>query len=163
MQDLVCKDAAANVINWFTGTKSENKLVRKRWQLAHGFQSCYGPWHSFGNIGHFWCIGGVICGDASVPSSSSRGVRGPIDRFMGSARDNEDGSLLNEKITPASAKEHRNRVSSYKEIRDIIDKKRHRDLRVAAYYLNPQYRWRPNVSEHAEIKRRLYNVMARFV
>ncbi|KAD5508818.1 hypothetical protein E3N88_16521 [Mikania micrantha] len=48
-------------------------------------------------------------GEASVPSSSSRGVREPMDQFMGSARDNEDGSLPNEIMTPASAKEHRNR------------------------------------------------------
>ncbi|KAD5507983.1 hypothetical protein E3N88_15686 [Mikania micrantha] len=106
--------------------------------------------------------GAYYSGDGSVnPSSSSRGVRGPMDRFMGSARDNEDGSLQNEKMTTASAKEHRNRIW------DIIDKKwelqMHRDLHTAAYYLNPQYRWSPNVSEHAEIKRGLYNVMARFV
>ncbi|KAD5507625.1 hypothetical protein E3N88_15328 [Mikania micrantha] len=56
--------------------------------------------------------GAYYSGDGSVnPSSSSRGVRGPMDRFMGSARDNEDGSLPNEKMTPASAKEHRNRRS----------------------------------------------------
>ncbi|KAD5803330.1 hypothetical protein E3N88_14690 [Mikania micrantha] len=55
--------------------------------------------------------GAYYSGDGSVnPSSSSRGVRGPMDRFMGSARDNEDGSLPNEKMTPASAKEHRNRT-----------------------------------------------------
>ncbi|KAD2139047.1 hypothetical protein E3N88_41777 [Mikania micrantha] len=55
--------------------------------------------------------GTYYSGDGSVnPSSSSRGVRGPMDWFMGSARDNEDGSLPNEKMTLASAKEHRNRV-----------------------------------------------------
>ncbi|KAD6454786.1 hypothetical protein E3N88_09492 [Mikania micrantha] len=54
--------------------------------------------------------GAYYSGDGSVnPSSSSRGVRGPMDRFVGTARDNEDGSLPNEKMTPASAKEHRNR------------------------------------------------------
>ncbi|XP_071715220.1 uncharacterized protein [Rutidosis leptorrhynchoides] len=57
--------------------------------------------------------------------------------------------------------------SSYKEIWEIIDNKwdfqMHRDLHAAAYYLNPQYRWSPNVSEHAEIKRGLYGVLDRLV
>ncbi|XP_062104413.1 uncharacterized protein LOC133815612 [Humulus lupulus] len=47
-------------------------------------------------------------------------------------------------------------VSSYKEIWDIIDQKwefqLHRDLHATAYYLNPRFRWSPNVSEHPEIK-----------
>ncbi|KAD3640672.1 hypothetical protein E3N88_29895 [Mikania micrantha] len=69
--------------------------------------------------------GAYYSGDGSVnPSSSSRGVRGPMDRFMGSARDNEDGSLPNEKMTPASAKEHRNRIEdqliAYKEKKGLF-------------------------------------------
>ncbi|CAI9285497.1 unnamed protein product [Lactuca saligna] len=39
----------------------------------------------------------------------------------------------------------------------------HRDLHAAAYYLNPQYRWSPNVSEHRDIKRGLYDVMERLM
>nr|KAJ0227756.1 hypothetical protein LSAT_V11C100006560 [Lactuca sativa] len=34
---------------------------------------------------------------------------------------------------------------------------------VAADYLNPQYRWSPNVSEHLEIKRGFYDVMERLM
>ncbi|CAH1448435.1 unnamed protein product [Lactuca virosa] len=65
------------------------------------------------------------------------------------------------------AKNLDNNLASYKEIWDIIDKKwelqMHRDLHAAAYYLNPQYRWSPNVSEHPEIKRGLYDVIERLV
>ena len=65
------------------------------------------------------------------------------------------------------AKNLNNNEASYKEIWDIIDKKwenqMHRDLHAAAYYLNPQFRWSPNVSEHPEIKRGLYDVMDRLV
>ncbi|KAH6830676.1 Agenet domain-containing protein [Perilla frutescens var. hirtella] len=56
-------------------------------------------------------------------------------------------------------------LSIYKEIWDIIDEKwdnqLHRDLHVAVYFLNPRYRWSPNVSEHAEIKTSLYKCMER--
>ncbi|KAK9053403.1 hypothetical protein SSX86_030037 [Deinandra increscens subsp. villosa] len=42
--------------------------------------------------------------------ASSRGVRGPMDRYMGSAGDGEEGSGPKEKMTPASVKEQRNQV-----------------------------------------------------
>nr|KAJ0207101.1 hypothetical protein LSAT_V11C500294580 [Lactuca sativa] len=65
------------------------------------------------------------------------------------------------------AKNLDNNIASYKEIWDIIDTKgemqMHCDLHVAAYYLNPQYRWSPNVFEHPEIKRGLYDVMERLM
>ncbi|XP_071726331.1 uncharacterized protein [Rutidosis leptorrhynchoides] len=65
------------------------------------------------------------------------------------------------------AKNFNSDVSFYKEIWEIIDNKwdfqMHRDLHAAAYYLNPRYRWSPNVSEHAEIKRGLYGVLNRLV
>ncbi|CAI9259863.1 unnamed protein product [Lactuca saligna] len=65
------------------------------------------------------------------------------------------------------AKNFDNEVSSYNEIWDIIDEKwehqMHRDLHAAAYYLNPQFKWSPNVSQHPEIKRGLYNCMDRLI
>lgn len=65
------------------------------------------------------------------------------------------------------AKSFDNELSFYKEIWDIIDEKwehqMHRDLHAAAYYLNPQFRWSPNVSQHPEIKRGLYNYMDRLI
>ncbi|XP_021979333.1 uncharacterized protein LOC110875443 [Helianthus annuus] len=68
-----------------------------------------------------------------------------------------------EKIT----KNLNNVVASYKEIWNIIDEKwdfqMHRDLHAAAYYLNPKFRWSPDVSQHPEIKRGLYDVMERLV
>ncbi|KAH6756958.1 hypothetical protein C2S53_009192 [Perilla frutescens var. hirtella] len=58
-------------------------------------------------------------------------------------------------------------VSAYKEIWDIIDEKwekqMHRDLHAAGYYLNPQFRWSPNVSDHPEIKTGLWNCMERIL
>ncbi|KAH6785783.1 hypothetical protein C2S51_038238 [Perilla frutescens var. frutescens] len=58
-------------------------------------------------------------------------------------------------------------LSIYKEIWDIIDEQwdnqLHRDLHAVVYFLNPQYRWSPNVSEHAEIKTGLYKCMERLV
>lgn len=58
-------------------------------------------------------------------------------------------------------------VSSYKEIWEIIDQKwefqLHRDLHATAYYLNPRFRWSPNVSEHPEIKTGLYKCMDRLI
>ncbi|KAH6808014.1 hypothetical protein C2S51_029122 [Perilla frutescens var. frutescens] len=50
---------------------------------------------------------------------------------------------------------------------DIIDEKwdnqLHRDLHAAANFLNPRYRWSPNVSEHVEIKIGLYKCMERLI
>lgn len=64
-------------------------------------------------------------------------------------------------------KNFNNDVSSYKEIWDIIDQKwefqMHRDLHAAAYYLNPRYRYSPDVSDHPEIKKGLYSCMERLV
>ncbi|KAH6837522.1 hypothetical protein C2S53_008495 [Perilla frutescens var. hirtella] len=58
-------------------------------------------------------------------------------------------------------------LSIYKEIWDIIDEKwdnqLHRDLHAATYFLNPRYRWSPNVSEYAEIKTGLYKCMERLI
>lgn len=58
-------------------------------------------------------------------------------------------------------------VGSYKEIWDIIDEKwenqMHRDLHAAAYFLNPRYRWSPDVSRHPEIKMGLYRCMERLL
>ncbi|KAD5960576.1 hypothetical protein E3N88_12048 [Mikania micrantha] len=86
------------------------------------------------------------------------GERSPAMAFIYGAMDE-----CKEKI----AKNFDNQLSSYKEIWDIIDQKwenqMHRDLHAAAYYLNPRFRWSPNVSEHQEIKRGLYNCMDRFV
>ncbi|XP_062102910.1 uncharacterized protein LOC133813893 [Humulus lupulus] len=39
----------------------------------------------------------------------------------------------------------------------------HRDLHATAYYLNPRFRWSPNVSEHPEIKTGLYKCMDRLI
>ncbi|KAL4554175.1 hypothetical protein LXL04_039712 [Taraxacum kok-saghyz] len=39
------------------------------------------------------------------------------------------------------------------------EKQLHRHLHAAAYYLNPRFRWSPDVSEHGEIKRGLFHVM----
>ncbi|MFS8020281.1 putative ribonuclease H-like superfamily [Helianthus anomalus] len=65
------------------------------------------------------------------------------------------------------AKNLNNVEASYKEIWDIIDEKwdfqLHRALHAAAYYLNPKFRWSPDVSQHPEIKRGLYDVMERLV
>ncbi|KAM0018998.1 putative HAT dimerization domain, ribonuclease H-like superfamily [Helianthus debilis subsp. tardiflorus] len=65
------------------------------------------------------------------------------------------------------AKNLNNVQASYKEIWDIIDEKwdfqMHRALHAAAYYLNPKFRWSPDVSQHPEIKRGLYDVMERLV
>ncbi|XP_022031007.1 uncharacterized protein LOC110931946 [Helianthus annuus] len=65
------------------------------------------------------------------------------------------------------AKNLNNVEASYKEIWDIIDEKwdfqMHRALHAAAYYLNPKFRWSPDVSQHPEIKRGLYDVMERLV
>ncbi|CAH1424022.1 unnamed protein product [Lactuca virosa] len=86
------------------------------------------------------------------------GEQTPAMRFIYGAMDE-----CKEKI----AKSLDNNLASYKEIWDIIDKKwelqMHRDFHAAAYYLSPQYRWSPNVSEHPEIKRGLYDVMERLV
>ncbi|KAL4574601.1 hypothetical protein LXL04_021435 [Taraxacum kok-saghyz] len=61
------------------------------------------------------------------------------------------------------AKNFDNNLGSYKKIWEIIDskweKQLHRHLHAAAYYLNPQFRWSPDVSEHGEIKRGLFHVM----
>ncbi|KAL4568325.1 hypothetical protein LXL04_023934 [Taraxacum kok-saghyz] len=61
------------------------------------------------------------------------------------------------------AKNFDNNLGSYKKIWEIIDskweKQLHRHLHAAAYYLNPRYRWSPDVSEHGEIKRGLFHVM----
>ncbi|XP_057800348.1 uncharacterized protein LOC131015888 [Salvia miltiorrhiza] len=58
-------------------------------------------------------------------------------------------------------------VASYKEIWNIIDEKwdtqLHRDLHATGYYLNPRYRWSPNVSTHSEIKSGLYKCLDRLV
>ncbi|KAJ9555338.1 hypothetical protein OSB04_009952 [Centaurea solstitialis] len=58
-------------------------------------------------------------------------------------------------------------LSSYKEIWDLIDSKwecqLHCDLHATAYYLNPRFRWSPNVSEHVEIKYGLYRCMERLI
>ncbi|XP_062112826.1 uncharacterized protein LOC133823982 [Humulus lupulus] len=58
-------------------------------------------------------------------------------------------------------------VSLYKEIWEIIDQKwefqLHRDLHATAYYLNPRFRWSPNVSEHPDIKTGLYKCMDRLI
>lgn len=58
-------------------------------------------------------------------------------------------------------------VSLYKEILDIIDQnwefQFYRDLHGAAYYLNPRFRWSPDVCEHSEIKIGLYNCMERLI
>ena len=60
-----------------------------------------------------------------------------------------------------------NDVSSYREIWDIIDVKwdgqLHCDLHATAYYLNPRYRWSPDVSEHMEVKQGLYRCMDRLI
>ncbi|XP_057808409.1 uncharacterized protein LOC131022882 [Salvia miltiorrhiza] len=65
------------------------------------------------------------------------------------------------------AKNLNDEVVAYKEIWNIIDdkweKQLHRDLHTTAYYLNPQFRWSENVSEHAEIKKRLFNCMERMI
>nr|KAJ0186930.1 hypothetical protein LSAT_V11C900478660 [Lactuca sativa] len=47
---------------------------------------------------------------SSSPSVNDRGVRGPMDRFLGTTKDDEQGTVSDEKMTPARAKEHRNRV-----------------------------------------------------
>ena len=47
----------------------------------------------------------------SCPSGSSRGVRGPMDRFMEDNEDDENGKkTAATRMTPANAKEHRNQV-----------------------------------------------------
>jgi hypothetical protein len=60
-----------------------------------------------------------------------------------------------------------NKLSSYKEIWDIIDTKwdfqMHRELHAAAYYLNPKHLWGPKMSKHPEIKRGLYDVMSKLI
>ena len=86
------------------------------------------------------------------------GERTPAMRFIYGAMDE-----AKEKI----AKNLDGDVSSYKEIWDIIDKKwefqLHRDLHATAYYLNPRFRWSPNVSEHPKIKTGLYKCMDRLI
>ncbi|KAJ9543747.1 hypothetical protein OSB04_023454 [Centaurea solstitialis] len=58
-------------------------------------------------------------------------------------------------------------VSSYKEIWDIIDAKwdhqLHRDLHASGYFLNPQFRWSNDSSNHPEITRGLFACMERLV
>nr|KAJ0198323.1 hypothetical protein LSAT_V11C700368370 [Lactuca sativa] len=86
------------------------------------------------------------------------GEQSPVMVFIYGAMDE-----CKEKI----AKNFDNEVSSYKEIWDIIDEKwehqMHRDLHAAAYYLNSEFRWSPNVSQHPKIKRGLYNCMNRLI
>ncbi|MFS7995502.1 putative HAT dimerization domain, ribonuclease H-like superfamily [Helianthus anomalus] len=86
------------------------------------------------------------------------GERSPAMAFIYGAMDE-----CKEKI----ASNFDNKKDSYKEIWDIIDEKwqnqMHRDLHATAYYLNPQFRWSPNVSNHPEIKLGLYRCMDRLV
>ncbi|KAL4582800.1 hypothetical protein LXL04_007359 [Taraxacum kok-saghyz] len=44
------------------------------------------------------------------PSSGSRGVRGPMDKFVANLQDDDEGPLDEEKMTPTKAKEQRNKV-----------------------------------------------------
>ncbi|KAH6780721.1 hypothetical protein C2S52_011958 [Perilla frutescens var. hirtella] len=39
----------------------------------------------------------------------------------------------------------------------------HPDLHAAEYFLNPQFRWSPNISDHPEIKQSLWNCMKRIL
>ncbi|XP_057803146.1 uncharacterized protein LOC131018440 [Salvia miltiorrhiza] len=86
------------------------------------------------------------------------GERAPVMGFIYAAMDE-----AKEKI----AKNLNDEVGAYKEIWNIIDdkweKQLHRDLHATAYYLNPQFRWGENVSEHAEIKKGLFNCMERMI
>ncbi|VFQ93346.1 unnamed protein product, partial [Cuscuta campestris] len=54
---------------------------------------------------------------------------------------------------------------SYNEIRKIIDKRwelqLHRDLHVAAYYLNPRFQYDPKMSTNPEVKAGLFRCMAK--
>ena len=58
-------------------------------------------------------------------------------------------------------------VFSYKEIWDIIDAKwdhqLHRDLHASGYFLNPQFRWSNDSSNHPEITRGLFACMERLI
>ncbi|XP_062082381.1 uncharacterized protein LOC133788794 [Humulus lupulus] len=55
--------------------------------------------------------GNPLEGVNSCPSNSSRGVRGPMDRFMENKGDEEnEKNTAATKMTPTSAKEHRNQV-----------------------------------------------------
>ena len=54
------------------------------------------------------------------------------------------------------AKNFDGQLSSYKEIRDIIEN-------VAAYFLNPTFKWIPNCFDHPETIVGLYKIMNRFI
>lgn len=58
-------------------------------------------------------------------------------------------------------------LGDYKEIWEIIDQKwdfqLHRDLHAAAYYMNPQFQYDINFSDHPEVKRGLLSCMAKLI